>query len=146
MQSLEKLKPLALLLLRLVVGIIFVHYGYPKLFVHTHESMNWFAQHGFPAYFAYISGVLELFGGLLLIIGLFTRIAGLLLAVEMLIALWKVHRLFSDPLAIQNYQFPLMMAVGSFALAALGAGLISFDQPIFDRRSGGVSRRSRNKD
>lgn len=145
MQSLETLKPLALLLLRLAVGTIFVHYGYPKLFAHTHESMVWFSQHGFPAYFAYISGVLELFGGLLLIIGLFTRIAGFLLAAEMLVALWKVHKLFSDPLAIQNYQFPLMMAVGSFALAALGAGVISFDQPIFHRR-GGAPRKSRNKD
>lgn len=145
MQSLEKLKPLALLLLRLAIGAIFVHYGYPKLFVHTHESVAWFSQHGFPGYFAYISGVLELFGGLLLIVGLFTRIAGLLLAAEMAVALWKVHKLFSDPMAIQNYQFPLMMAVGSFALAALGAGLISFDEPIFHRRGGGSTRKSRSR-
>jgi putative oxidoreductase len=145
MQSLEKLKPLALLLLRLALGVIFVHYGYPKLFVHTRESMQWFAQHGFPSYFAYVSGVLELFGGLLLIVGLFTRIAGLLLAGEMAVALWKVHKLFSDPHAVQNYQFPLMMAVGSFALAALGAGLISFDEPIFHGRSKG-SRKTRNTD
>jgi putative oxidoreductase len=143
-QTLEKLKPLALLLLRLALGAIFIHYGYPKLFVHTRESMQWFAQHGFPSYFALISGVLEVFGGFLIIIGLFTRIAGLLLAGEMAVALWRVHGFFSHPLAVPNYQFPLMMFVGSFALAALGAGLLSFDQPIFERR-GGAPRKSKSK-
>ena len=81
MESLEKLKPLALLLLRLGLGIIFVFHGYPKLFTHTRETMQGFAHMGFPAYFAYLAGVFEFFGGLLLIVGLFTRIAGLLLAV-----------------------------------------------------------------
>lgn len=131
MESLEKLKPLALLLLRLAMGLIFIHYGYPKLFVHPRSSVAWFAQHGFPGYFAYVSGVLELFGGLLLIAGLFTRLAGLLLAIEMAVALWRVHRLLADPLAVQNYQFPLMMGVAALALAAVGAGALSFDQVLF---------------
>jgi putative oxidoreductase len=144
MQSLEKLKPLALLLLRLAMGVIFVHYGYPKLFVHPRSTVIWFAQHGFPGYFAYISGVLELFGGLMLIAGLFTRVAGLLLAAEMAVALWRVHGLLSDPLAVQNYQFPLMMGVTAFALAAVGAGAISFDQVVF-RESRGAARPARAK-
>jgi putative oxidoreductase len=144
MQSLEKLKPLALLLLRLAMGIIFVHYGYPKLFVHPRSSEAWFSQHGFPGYFAYLSGVLELFGGLLLIAGLFTRIAGLLLAVEMAVALWRVHGLLADPLAVQNYQFPLMMGVASLALATVGAGALSLDQVIF-RETRGASRPARAK-
>lgn len=136
MRSLEKLKPLALLLLRLAMGVIFIHYGYPKLFVHPRSSVVWFARHGFPGYFAYLSGVLELFGGLMLIAGLFTRIAGLLLAVEMAIALWRVHGLISDPLAVQNYQFPLMMGVAALALAAVGAGAISFDKMLFHEARG----------
>ncbi|MGH9686790.1 MAG: DoxX family protein [Candidatus Acidiferrales bacterium] len=144
MQSLEKLKPIALLLLRIAMGVIFIHYGYPKLFVHPRSSVTWFAHRGFPGYFAYVSGVLELFGGLLLIAGLFTRIAGLLLAVEMAVALWRVHGLISDPLAVQNYQFPLMMGVAAFALAAVGAGAISFDQVLF-HRSRGSARPTRAK-
>jgi putative oxidoreductase len=144
MQDLERLKPIALLLLRLAMGIIFVHYGYPKLFVHPRSSVAWFAQHGFPGYFAYISGVLELFGGLLLIAGLFTRVVGLLLAIEMAVALWRVHRLLLDPLAVQNYQFPLMMGVAALALAAVGPGAISLDQMIF-RESRGSSRPTRAK-
>ena len=131
MRGLEKLKPLALLLLRLAAGFIFVHYGYPKLLTHPRDSVQWFVQHGFPGYFAFVSGVFELFGGLLRIAGLFTRIAGLLLAGEMGVALWKIHHILADPLAVQNYQFPLMMAVSAFALASLGAGAISFDHILF---------------
>ena len=47
MHSLEKLKPLALLLLRLGLGIILVYHGYPKLFTHTHDAMQGFEHMGF---------------------------------------------------------------------------------------------------
>jgi len=67
MQVLERLRPLALLLLRLGLGIIFVSHGYPKLFGHSQQWMGAFQHMGFPPYFAYISGILEFFGGLLLI-------------------------------------------------------------------------------
>ena len=65
MQGLEKLKPLALLLLRVGLGIILVFHGYPKLFTHTHEAMQGFDHMGFPTYFVYIAGVIEFFGGCL---------------------------------------------------------------------------------
>jgi putative oxidoreductase len=131
MHGIEKLKPLSLLLLRFALGAIFVYHGYPKLFTHTRESMQGFVHMGFPGYFAYISGVLELFGGLMLAAGLFTRIAGLLLAGEMMVALWRVHGLFTNPLEVHNYELPLILGAASFALAAIGAGLISFDHIIF---------------
>jgi putative oxidoreductase len=131
MRSLEKLKPLALFLLRVALGIIFVYHGYPKLFGHTRETMQAFAHMGFPRYFAYISGVIEFFGGCILVLGLFARIAGLLLAGEMVIALWRVHGILSHPRAVGNYEFPLLLAVASFAVAALGAGFISFDHALF---------------
>ena len=145
MQTLEKLRPLALLVLRAALGAIFVYHGYPKLFVHARETAQQFAHMGFPAYFAFIAGILELFGGLLLIAGLFTRIAGLLLAGEMGVALWKVHMIFSQPRAMHNYEFPLMMAAGSFALATLGAGLISFDQILF-RENRPTPRKQKSKE
>jgi len=97
MDGLEKLKPLALLILRLALGVIFVYHGYPKLFTQTHDTMGKFVHMGFPGYFAFLAGVIEFFGGAMLIVGLFTRIAGLFLFVEMLIALVQVHHLFSPP-------------------------------------------------
>jgi putative oxidoreductase len=131
MQILEKLKPLGLLLLRVTLGVIFVYHGYPKLFGHTRDAMQSFAHMGLPGYFVYIAGVIEFFGGLMLIAGLFTRVAGLLLAAEVAVGLWKVHNIISNPMAVQNYELPLVLAVSTFALATVGAGLISFDQALF---------------
>jgi putative oxidoreductase len=146
MQSMEKLKPLALLLLRLALGVIFAFHGYPKLFIHTQETMQGFMHMGFPAYFAYIAGVIEFFGGCLLIVGLFTRVAGLFLAGEMAVALVKVHGILSNPMKVDAYQFPLAMAVGAFALATFGAGLISLDQAVFGGGARGPARKFKNKD
>jgi putative oxidoreductase len=146
MQSMEKLKPLALLLLRLALGVIFAFHGYPKLFTHTQETMQGFMHMGFPAYFAYIAGVIEFFGGSLLIVGLFTRVAGLFLAGEMAVALVKVHGILSNPMKVDAYQFPLAMAVGAFTLATLGAGLISLDQAVFGGGARGPARKFKNKD
>ena len=131
MQHMEKLKPLALLLLRLGLGIIFVYHGYPKLFGDTHQEMLQFARMGFPGYFVFVAGVIEFFGGCLLFLGLFTRITGLLLAGEMAIAIVRVHVPQGGLVAVSNYQFPLALAVAAFTLAAVGAGAISFDRAIF---------------
>lgn len=146
MNSLEKLKPLGLLLLRLALGVIFIFHGYPKLFTHTHEAMQGFAHMGFPPFFAYISGILEFFGGCLLIVGLFTRVAGLLLSCEMAVALIKVHGLFSSPGKVNIYEFPLTLAVGAFALATFGAGLISLDQAVFAGDRKGSTRKPKAKE
>lgn len=131
MKSLEKLKPLALLVLRLGLGLIFIHHGYPKLFGHSHEMTQGFERMGFPGYFVWVAGALEFFGGTLLILGLFTRLAGLALAVEMAVAIWRVHLPQGGPLGVQNYQLPLACGIGAFALAAVGAGLLSLDAAIF---------------
>lgn len=146
MQSMEKLKPLALLLLRLALGVIFAFHGYPKLFTHTQDAMQGFVHMGFPSYFVYIAGVIEFFGGCLLIVGLFTRVAGLFLAGEMAVALVRVHGILSNPMNVEAYQFPLAMAVGAFALATLGAGLISLDQAVFGGGGRAPARKFKNKD
>ena len=145
MQSLEKLKPLALLLLRLALGIIFIFHGYPKLFTHTRETIQMFEHMGFPGYFVYIAGAIEFFGGLLLVLGLFTRIAGILLAGEMAIAIWRVHLPQGPITMVKNYEFPMALAAAAFMLACVGAGLLSLDHVIF---GGGrrASRRAREKD
>ena len=145
MQSLERLKPLALLLLRLALGIIFISHGYPKLFTHTRETMQMFEHMGFPGYFVYIAGAVEFFGGIVMILGLFTRVAGLLLAGEMTIAIWRVHLPQGPITMVKNYEFPLVLAMAAFTLATVGAGLISLDQAIF---GGGrrAPRRARDRD
>jgi putative oxidoreductase len=131
MHNLEKLKPLALLLLRLGLGIIFIYHGYPKLFGNTRGAMQGFEHMGFPGYFVYVAGVIEFFGGIMLIFGLFTRVAGLLIAGEMAVAIWKVHMPQGSIMQVKNYEFPLALAIAAFALATTGAGLISVDHAAF---------------
>jgi putative oxidoreductase len=68
---------------------------------------------------------------------LFTRVAALLLAIEMVVAIWKVHS-GHGYFAVHEYEFPLAMAAACFALATVGAGLLSLDQPLFE--GGGRSK------
>lgn len=131
MRGLEKIRPLTLLLLRLVLGAIFIYSGYPKLFTHARESMQDFVRMGLPGYFSYFVGSLEFFGGMMLVAGLFTRVAGLLLAIEMALEVSRVHMIYIHPLEMSYYEFILLLAVASFAIATFGAGVVSFDQVIF---------------
>jgi putative oxidoreductase len=129
MKFLKSFEPLSLLLLRLVVGLIFLVHGYPKL-VHPTEAMRgFFVSHGLPGYFLNISAILECFGALLLFVGLFTRPAALLLAIEMAVAICKVHSA-RGILAVTDYEFPLSLAAGCLILATIGAGLASADHLI----------------
>src|ERR1700688_3841101 len=89
MQFFDNLKPLGLLVLRLALGASFIFHGYPKLTDPEH-ALKAFAGYGFPGYFAYIFGILEVFGGGLLIAGLFTRGAALLLTIETGLVLYKM--------------------------------------------------------
>src|SRR5207245_3860231 len=91
LQNLERLKPLALLLLRISLGAILIFYGRAKLFTQTASYIQSFPRFGLPSYFTYIAGVVELFGGCLLIVGLFTRVVGLLIVGETVIANCGVH-------------------------------------------------------
>jgi putative oxidoreductase len=141
MKSFNALQPMGLFLFRAALGLIFFSHGYPKL-AHAGGGMqSFFIQHGLPGYFVYVSGVLEVFGGVLLVLGLFTRGAALLFAIEMGVAIWKVHS-GSGYLAVHNYEFPLALATGCFALATIGAGKLSLDHPLFE--GGGKSRAPRN--
>ncbi len=138
MKFLNGLQPLGLLVLRVCLGIIFVYHGYPKL-VHANAGMReFYVMHGLPGYLVPVAGILESFGGGLLVVGLFTRPAALLLAIEMGVAIWKVHS-GHGYLAVKEYEFPLAVGAACFALATVGAGAISMDHLIFGE--GGKKKR-----
>jgi putative oxidoreductase len=132
MRFLEHLKPLGLLVLRVALGLAFMSHGYPKLVSHTPQAVEMMSKMGFPSYFAYIAGVLELFGGGLLVIGLFTRGVALLLAIEMGVALARVHIPAVGIYAVGKYELPLVFGAAALALATTGAGVISFDAFTFE--------------
>jgi putative oxidoreductase len=131
MQFLEKLKPLGLLVLRVVLGGTFIFYGYPKL-TDPARALKAFPGYGFPGYFAYIAGILEVFGGGLLMIGLFTRGVALLFAIEMGLVLGRTILPASGIYAFLKYQIPLLLGAMAVALVTTGAGLISIDAFTFE--------------
>ena len=133
MRFMKALKPLALLVLRWVLTLIYVYHGYPKLAHPTDSMRDFFVSHGFPAYILLVAGILECFGGLLLFLGLFTRVAGLLLTGEMAVAIWKVHSA-NGIFSVKDYEFPLALAAACFILATIGAGTLSLDRLFFGDR------------
>jgi putative oxidoreductase len=127
---------LALFILRVGSGLIFIPHGYPKMTGgggeekggHAHLAQS-LAQMRLPCprAFAALVGAIEFFGGLLLIIGLQTQWASLALAFVMLVATGRVlvQRGF-----VGNADFPFSLLVAVLALALLGGGTISLEQII----------------
>jgi len=138
MKFMKGLEPLGLLALRVVLALIFVYHGYPKLVHPTAGMHEFFVTHGLPSYFVSVAGILETFGAGLLFVGLFTRPAALLLAMEMAVAIWKVHSVHGI-LKVSEYEFPLAVAAGCLVLATVGAGGLSMDHMLFGE--GGKVRR-----
>jgi putative oxidoreductase len=122
----DRLQPLALAVLRIVLGIIMIGHGYPKVFGGLSEHVHHVSNLGLPGWLAYCSAAAEFFGGILLLAGLFTRFAALAIFINMMVAIWKVHWK-NGLLGNGGYQFPLALAAIAFALIFFGAGPIAFD-------------------
>lgn len=120
---------LALTVLRVAIGIIFVAHGYQKFFEYTLPGTTAaFTKMGVPLAQLVASAVatIELLGGLALLLGFGTRVAASLLALTMLGALVLVHAKagFFNPGGIE---FPLALLAASVALALAGPGAYSLD-------------------
>lgn len=136
MRMFDKLQPLSVLALRLALGIIFFYHGYEKLTKHSADALAAFAGLGLPSYVFYIVGTLELFGAILLVLGLLTRFTALLLAIETAIALARLDVPRGGIYAVHNYELALAVCVGAFMLATTGAGIVSLDAATFERGGG----------
>ncbi len=128
---------LALAILRLVVGAVFVAHGGQKLFVYGLEGVaGSFGQMGVPAagLVGPLTAFVEFFGGLALVTGLLTRLAGLGLALTMLGAILIVH-LAGGFFLPSGVEFALALFGGAAALALAGAGRYSLDHVLATRRA-----------
>jgi len=79
-------EPRALSILRIVVGLLYMEHGLAKLFAFPIAA-------GHPAMFQllWFAGVLEMFGGMLIALGLFTRPVAFILSGEMAVAYFMAH-------------------------------------------------------
>jgi putative oxidoreductase len=126
LRYLDRLQPLALLVMRLALGAVMTGHGYLKVFGGLHHHVQFVTSLGLPGWTAYLSAFAEFFGGILVLIGLFTRVAAFAICVDLSVAIAKVH--FHNGLMGQGgYEFPLALAALAFGLIFLGAGPIAFD-------------------
>jgi putative oxidoreductase len=126
LRYLDRLQPLALLVMRLALGAVMTGHGYHKVFGGLHHHVQFVTSLGLPGWTAYLSAFAEFFGGILVLIGLFTRFAALAICIDLSVAIAKVH--FHNGLMGQGgYEFPLALAALAFGLIFLGAGSIAFD-------------------
>jgi putative oxidoreductase len=126
-------------ILRIALGAVFFAHGFQKFFEYTIPgAQGAFAQMGVPAaqVAAPVAAGLELVGGALLIVGLLTRVAAALLAVEMLGALFLVHAPAGMFVEKGGMELVLALAAGAAAIALVGPGRASLDSAIFGRGSG----------
>ena len=142
MRYLDRLQPLALLVMRLALGVIMLTHGYHKVFGGLHHHAQVVAGLGLPGWLGYVSSFTEFLGGLLLLAGFFTRIAAFAIFIDLAVAIWKVHLhngLIGSP-DHPGFEFALAAAALAFALIFFGAGPIAIDHVL--RGGGGASKRS----
>ncbi|MDE1970650.1 MAG: DoxX family protein [Patescibacteria group bacterium] len=122
--GLVRMYPLALL--RLVISIIFVVHGLPKL-SDLHKTKENFGMMGFRPGWLWGTGIalLEVVGGGALFFGLFSQFFALLFAIEMMVAMVTVKRKSGF---IGGYEFDLLLFAACLVLVTQGGGFLSLDQ------------------
>ena len=117
----NRLQPFAQLVMRLTLGAIMIAHGYHKVWGGFHHHMDMVGSLGLPRWMAYLSAGTEFFGGIGLVLGLFTRFASLAIVIEMAVVIWKVHfkNGFVGPMGCE---FPLAVGTIAFTLLCFGGG------------------------
>ncbi len=127
-------------LLRVLSSAMFLTHGWAKMFGERAQPFL-----GGRDFFGidigvntlWIAGVIELYGGILLVVGLFTRYVALLAAILMIMAYLASHPAWFPTL--NGGELAAMYFVAYLALAAYGPGPYSLDALLFGRKGGAAS-------
>jgi putative oxidoreductase len=124
----NKLEDTGKLLLRLSLGLLMLLHGIGKLRGGTDSVVDVVQKHGLPGELGYLALVGEVLAPLLLIIGLWTRLGALLVAANMVVAVWLVH--MKELFKLENtggyaLELQAMFFFAALAIALLGAGRFS---------------------
>ena len=122
--SLGRYAPQMLAILRIVTALIFIAHGTQKLFGFPAPPAS-----GLPAMFTllWFGAILELVGGLLILVGFLTRPVAFILAGEMAVAYWMFHAPSNFYPALNGGDAAILFCFVFLYLAARGAGPFSID-------------------
>jgi putative oxidoreductase len=128
---LEPWMPRALSILRMMTGLLFLEHGTQKLLGFPPS------EHSFPPLFSLmgLQGVLELVGGFLILIGLFTRPVAFILAGNMAVAYFMAHAPRGFFPTLNGGQLAILFCFVFLYLAVAGGGQWSVDAQIARRRN-----------
>lgn len=118
----KKNPDLGILLVRIALGVGFMAHGISK-FQNLEGTMKFFSSQGIPSAMAYLVAAVETLGGLAMILGYCTQVAGILLAVVMLVAVVAVKA--DKSLAIMNIELELTYLLASLSIVFAGPGKYS---------------------
>jgi putative oxidoreductase len=126
------LAPFGFTLIRVALGLILMPHGYAKLFLNdavpTSRNFVHFGW-GYPLAWAYAIGVLEFFGGLMLALGLFTRIVAAAIAIEMAVISFAV--LYPNwSWGHHGMEYTVLMGLVALGIFLNGGGRYSLDRLI----------------
>ena len=124
-QALTSQYELGILFLRLFFGGLLITHGYPKLSSGRKKTQDWLAGMKLPRVLGLLVGILELFGGAFLVLGLLTPIVAFLFVLQFLGILVERKRLGKKSLT--EYEKDLLYLGGALALLFLGGGRYSVD-------------------
>ena len=117
-------------IIRLVLGIFFVRFGISKLRSEKSEKLTFFELAGFPRanIFLLLSAWIEIVGGILLIVGFYTQVTAIILALFMAGAVfikWRKPELLKN-----DMEFYILLLAATATLIISGAGALAFDIPL----------------
>ena len=128
----ERLAPLSYTLIRVTLGLLLIPHGYSKLFLNDAVSTSRnFVNFGWsnPIVWAYFIGALEFFGGILLAVGLFTRIVAATIFIEMNVICFAV--LWPNwSWGKRGMEYALFMGIVALAIFFRGGGRWSLDRRL----------------
>ncbi len=116
----------AIFILRVVLGVLFIVHGWPKI-KNLKETQANFGAMGFKPGILWgtVAAVLEFFGGLAIVLGILTQGVALFIAAEMLVTtFWKIRK---GQGFVGGYELDLVLFAAALALASLGAGAYALD-------------------
>lgn len=118
-------------ILRVVTGALLVWHGASKVFEGYTPLIEGLTQRGWPlpAFQAFMASYIEFAGGILLVVGLFTRPVAFAVIVQFVIITFVFHA--EDPFKVQEKAF-LFLLLGTY-LFLIGPGRWSVDARLFDQ-------------